>query len=107
MTGHTAGKWTVRENANNHWGMREVVGPAVSVTGFTIATDVDAAKAARIEADCRLIAAAPLLLEALKEAERFMDYFANDMTRFVGPGTPTTCLEQIRSAIAAATRRET
>lgn len=37
---------------------------------------------------------------ALKEAERFMSYFANETDgHFSGPGTPTSCLAQIRSAL--------
>lgn len=41
------------------------------------------------------------LRPALKEAERFMSYFANETGgTFVGSGTPTTCLEQIRRALA-------
>lgn len=36
---------------------------------------------------------------ALREAERFMDYFANDRTMFVGPGTPQSCLKMIRDAL--------
>lgn len=41
------------------------------------------------------------LLKALKEAERFMTYFAGEQPyHFVGPGTPTSCLAQIRDAIA-------
>lgn len=41
------------------------------------------------------------LRSALQEAERFMAYFANETGgHFVGSGTPTTCLEQIRRAMA-------
>jgi hypothetical protein len=44
-----------------------------------------------------------LLKEALQEAERFMSYFANETGgHFVGPGTPTTCLAQIRTALTSA-----
>lgn len=39
------------------------------------------------------------LTAALREAERFMDYFANDRHEFVGPGTPLDCLETIRDAL--------
>lgn len=38
--------------------------------------------------------------KALREAERFMSYFAGETNAFVGPGTPTTCLDQIRKALA-------
>lgn len=38
--------------------------------------------------------------EALVEAERFLAYFAGENGgHFVGPGTPETCLEQIRAAL--------
>jgi hypothetical protein len=41
------------------------------------------------------------LVQALTEAERFMSYFAGE-TRgsFVGPGTPKSCLKQIRAALS-------
>lgn len=42
------------------------------------------------------------MVPALKEAERFMAYFAGETGgTFVGPGTPQGCLEQIRAAISA------
>ena len=41
------------------------------------------------------------LVTALREAERFIDYFAEDRTSFVGPGTPKSCLAQIRAALSA------
>lgn len=47
--------------------------------------------------DAHLIAAAPEMDDALAEAERFMAYFAGETDTFVGPGTPKTCLEQIRA----------
>lgn len=38
---------------------------------------------------------------ALKEAERFMAYFAGETDRtFEGPGTPTSCLAVIRAALS-------
>ena len=40
--------------------------------------------------------------DALKEAERFLDYFAEGRTSFVGAGTPKSCLAQIRAALALA-----
>lgn len=49
--------------------------------------------------------ALPELVNALREAERFMAYFANETGgHFVGPGTPTTCLAQIRAALKTADR---
>ena len=38
--------------------------------------------------------------EALKEAERFLEYFTSEGPRsFVGPGTPKSCLAAIRAAL--------
>lgn len=39
------------------------------------------------------------LRAALVEAERFMAYFAGETDTFVGPGTPKTCLAEIRAAL--------
>jgi hypothetical protein len=41
------------------------------------------------------------MFDALREAERFMAYFAGETGGpFVGPGTPQSCLVQIRSALS-------
>jgi hypothetical protein len=71
MIAHSSGPWIVRKNHGDHWGMREVIGASVRVTGFTVATDVDEAKAQRIEADCTLIAACPDMARALREMVRW------------------------------------
>jgi hypothetical protein len=63
----TPGPWEVARPPH-HAGMREVSGPALTCRGFTIATDVDAERAARIEADARLIAQAPTLATELAAA---------------------------------------
>lgn len=43
---------------------------------------------------------APVLTDALREAERFMAYFAGETDgTFEGPGTPATCLATIRAAL--------
>jgi len=53
---------------------------------------------ARIEATIARIEA---LEAALREAERFVSYLANETDgHFVGSGTPTTCLVMIRAALA-------
>jgi hypothetical protein len=45
--------------------------------------------------------------EALIEAERFMAYFAGENGgHFVGPGTPQSCLVQIRAALGTSTVSE-
>jgi len=52
---------------------------------------------ARIEATIARIEA---LEAALREAERFVSYLANETDgHFVGSGTPTTCLVMIRAAL--------
>lgn len=77
MEKHTPGPWTVIRNENDHWGMRRVDGPKMSVVGFTIATDVSQEQAETIEADARLIAAAPQTKierdELLEACKMFMD----------------------------------
>ncbi len=45
----------------------------------------------------------PELVEALREAERYMVYFSGEDLTFVGPGMPADCLGVIRAAIAKAT----
>lgn len=46
--------------------------------------------------------AASAMLAALKEAQRFLDYFAFHRTSFVGDGTPLSALVEVEKAIAAA-----
>ena len=44
---------------------------------------------------------------ALREAERFMAYFCNETDgQFDGPGTPSSCLAEIRAALALAPETE-
>lgn len=62
-------QWTVVRDRHNHWGMVEVEGPALTVRGFTVATDVDAVHARKVEEDAYKIAAAPELYEALDRLE--------------------------------------
>lgn len=66
-TVHTPGPWRVVRDRDNHWGMIEVVGSSIlTIQGFTVATNVSPQKAAQIERDANLIAAAPQMLEALR-----------------------------------------
>lgn len=67
MSNYTPGPWRVRENDGDHWGLREVVGPSLSVRGFTVATNVSLKMAAQVEADARLIAAAPEMLRLISD----------------------------------------
>ena len=66
MSKHTPRPWRVERNRNGHRGQVEVVGPSLSVIGFTVATDVTPEGARRRLADANLIAAAPALLDALE-----------------------------------------
>ena len=68
----TPGPWT-KEKPTHHYGMRKVLGPAVDITGFTIATNVDSKRAAQIEDDAAFIAASRTLVPALvAEIERLL-----------------------------------
>lgn len=60
-------QWTVVRDRHNHWGMVEVEGPALTIRGFTQATDVDAVRARKVEEDAYKIAAVPELYEALDQ----------------------------------------
>lgn len=53
----TPGPWVRFDNAGNHWGMREVIGPAVKIRGFSLATDVSLEEGRQIGVDCDFIAA--------------------------------------------------
>lgn len=74
------------------WSSRDEVVAAAFVSGHSD----------NFEANARLIAAAPAMYEALREAERFLDYFASGRTYFSGGGTPRTALDQVRAALAQA-----
>lgn len=108
---HMDGAWSVYRNRHNHWGMVEVDGPALTVRGFTSATNIDLAKALKVEQDAQLIAAAPDLLAAsiavLEMCEQHGD-FRNGVT------DPTGSIDEgeviasryfgtLKSAIAKAT----
>lgn len=86
---------------HKHYGMREVVGPALKCVGFTMATNVDAGRDARIEADARLIAAAPELLAALKDAvDDLLMLSQSRWSEF--EGTEDDLIGKARAAIAKA-----
>ena len=53
-------------------------------------------------ANAKLIAAAPEMVNALREAERYMIYFSGEDLTFVGPGMPADCLRLIRAALSKA-----
>ena len=85
MSGHTPGPWTMAQSPRR--------------TDVVSADDVIAeVMSSREDADARLIAAAPQLLEALELAREQIGEMA---TRHVGPSC--TALNEIDAAIAAAT----
>lgn len=53
----STGKWTVKEDEGNHWGMLRVDGPRMNCVGFTIATNVSTQEGWQTAADARNIAA--------------------------------------------------
>ena len=58
------------------------------------------------ENEARLIAAAPDLLAALKEAERYLEYLGGETAgQFFGPGMPSEALAMTRAAVSKATGR--
>jgi len=73
--------------------LRQTAGNLISgvIEDGEVSTTMLAEAAIRIEA----------LEAALREAERFVAYLANETDgHFVGSGTPTTCLVMIRAALA-------
>lgn len=93
---HTPGPWGWRDD-----GFSSLDGSAgEQILYYTV--DDDGVRCHN-EADALLIAAAPDLLATLREAERFMAYFAGETDNsFEGPGTPQSCVAEIRAAIAKA-----
>ena len=64
MSAHTPGPWSV---VDGHYpGFREIKGPSFTVSIVMSATNLDFMDYVKREADARLIAAAPELLEALQ-----------------------------------------
>jgi len=106
---HTPGNWFVSDQPDAELHRIAIHADVVrgdwryELRGLAYATWQDCDQRDEYEANARLIAAAPTMLEALKEAERFLDYFANGRVEFIGAGTPHTALEQVSAAIAKAT----
>ena len=80
-----------------------VYGPArIGVVAHVVMAAQDGGHREERKANARLIAAGPEMHVALKEAERFLDYFANERTSFVGIGTPKSALAKVRAALSKA-----
>ena len=56
-----------------------------------------------LDAAAKVRDAAPAMQAALREAERFMAYFAGETNGFAGGGTPNSCLAMIRDALKQST----
>ena len=95
---HTPGPWVI-ERPIHHEGMVKIDGPSLTCRGFKIATDVDAQRAACIEADARLIAASPCLLEALEQL--VIEYDDVELAD-AEPSSLTAAFNAARAAIAKA-----
>lgn len=107
----TPGPWRVSCDANEHWGMREVIGPAVNVTGFVVATDMTDEKRKRVEADTALIAASPDLAAAAHRIDGLAEAALArlcEMSEAPGDGDDELAgrlgavLDQLRAALAKA-----
>lgn len=92
MTGHTKEKWTATESEG--MGMWQVDRGAHLVAGY-----IDT------EAEARLIAASPALLEALQEARAHIE--GSGFGAQHQEGSRDALIARIDAAIAAATGRET
>jgi hypothetical protein len=95
---HTPGPWV----KGRYGELQGSDGATVCVKGLGVSISLSGDPYPVAEANARLIAAAPDMYEALKEAERILDYFANGRTSFVGGGTPRNAHEMVRAAIARA-----
>lgn len=105
MSNHTPGPWKAEpptpdpeygESPKYHWTIR-APGTSFGCISFQLA-ELSSMNRPEDEADARLIAAAPDLLEALVTAERFMSGFEGDSMQVGIEGY----LRQIRAAIAKA-----
>lgn len=97
---HTPGPWTCRESAMSYMGdLWFVEGPRPEEADMHGEARAPRVAEVRIGANARLIAAAPDLFAAVKEAEEFLD----------SHGTPeqTELLTMLRAAIAKAEGKET
>lgn len=82
--------WHVELNRGNHWGLIEVVGPAIHCQGFRIAADGDHDRALRITSEANLIAAAPKMLATLinlRDVLRTAGYATDDADAAIAKAT--------------------
>jgi hypothetical protein len=66
--------------------------PALDTSVESLRRTINAQKVELASRNLRILG----LEETLKDAARFMEYFAEGRTNFEGSGTPTTCLARIR-----------
>jgi hypothetical protein len=93
-TKHTAGPWRAYESSDDGW---------FNIEAESDGSDVVGCEGCANEANARLIAAAPELLEALEEAETYLVERGIDIRGVTGR---TVILPKMRAAIAKATGKE-
>ena len=95
--------WWIRYNNNDYWGMREVIGPAITVQGFVGCINSTREGDQLIESHANLIAAAPELLEALVFV---LDVVERELEGQQNKAPWKGILKPARAAIAKATTLE-
>jgi hypothetical protein len=99
--GHSRGEWAAfYKDKYKEWH----VGVPVNSGGMKIALFPDGCPTENPEADCRLIAAAPDMLAALKAAQRDLEAVEREM-QGIAPEAVSPVLPLIRAAIAKAEGR--
>lgn len=96
MTAHTAGPWTSRKQYANRWRIEHTVEGCIPLSIAIVATticEVGAARPGLSEANARLIAAAPELLQACKAL--------SDAVCMHGPCEQNNCSDCVRAYKAA------
>lgn len=98
---YTPGPWLIGQGADGY-PIIHTAPDSFSPSGQGIAHICKRAMCQDHTANARLIATGPEMHAALKEAERFLDYFANERTSFAGGGTPKSALATVRAALSKA-----
>lgn len=102
MSGYTKGPWRLQDG--HYPSMKEINGPSFNITVVMSATDISFEEYLRRDADARLIAAAPDLLEALEDLVKSNVEHNKRVAEIVGKptGWHDGYLDKGRAAIAKA-----
>ena len=102
-TQHTPGPWSVIDG--HYPSFKEISGPSFKINVVMWATDLTEDDYRKRDADLHLIAAAPDLLDALREAEAGLEFAGADKLTEVGgfAPAPLAALRIVRAAIKKAT----